>query len=1014
MEKEVTKNILNYLYKLEFFSPYEPVGNIIYDSKNKQFFSPNIFANYSNKSKEKSAIFSFYVGNFNYQNAIDHITKIAKIENEYKEKGKTETTIIGFKVDEEGMFLNQTFSICNFVYAINEILKEEKIDIELKEEKMEIISRKITELSKINEFDLWNPRPYLDKLMDAIKIVFPCIAKEINYDLKILVEYVSKKNVEEFDSPAILSSFYLTDIAKAKENISDKIVNYLSLEPKEQIEIDKNIEEIDKIIDPENAPLAKWPWKYKPCLMQQVAINLSINDKRNIFSVNGPPGSGKTTLVKEIIAALITRRAEIISNYKTPDEAFTIEELVMPQEYVKKYYKLDPKISEFGILVASNNNNAVENISLELPKASKVKTDKALTDLFDIDKKEEIYFTSLAQNLISEDCWGLISVPLGNGKNIKNFLDKIWFNQELKTLRNFLEEAPNDFEKAKNNFKKKLEEVKKYRARLISARKDVKQLEKIAADIKELESELKEKERELNSLKKQLEELYSHIDKLTNQNNDYQNLIIEINKKLPFFIKLFSFLFKKNLMLKKKRKLLEKITNNNLEIINDKEEEIEMLEKIKETEKTVKSLKTKIENVKEEKKKLEKRIKNYKEKEKIVIVDKNYYKDITNNKESQESSPWSSPEYDKLREELFYEVLQLHKSFVLNSKGFKANIQIMINALKGTLENDNHKICYKNALNTLFLLTPVISTSLASVSRFLKHIEQDEIGYVIIDEAGQATPASTIGVINRAKKSIILGDPFQVEPVSTIPRALYHILDKDLLVPNMYHSETLSAQILADTINKYGGKRGENNDIWIGSPLLLHRRCINPMFNIANEIAYDNKMFYCTDDDSSEIPLSLEKSCWIDIKGSEIGNKNHYVKEQGKKVIELLNNAIKVSNNKLPELFIISPFKTVAREMKKELERVMPRLVHEDHNKIMEWIENNCGTIHTFQGKETNEVIIILGCDESSKNAAAWAGQKPNILNVAVTRAKYKVAIIGDANIWSKIDCFSVAYKALK
>ena len=100
--------------------------------------------------------------------------------------------------------------------------------------------------------------------------------------------------------------------------------------------------------------------------------------------------------------------------------------------------------------------------------------------------------------------------------------------------------------------------------------------------------------------------------------------------------------------------------------------------------------------------------------------------------------------------------------------------------------------------------------------------------------------------------------------------------------------------------------------------------------------------------------------------------------------------------------------------MKKELERVLPRLVHEDHNKIMEWIENSCGTIHTFQGKETNEVIIILGCDESSKNAAAWAGQKPNILNVAVTRAKYKVAIIGDANIWSKIDCFSVAYKALR
>jgi hypothetical protein len=64
--------------------------------------------------------------------------------------------------------------------------------------------------------------------------------------------------------------------------------------------------------------------------------------------------------------------------------------------------------------------------------------------------------------------------------------------------------------------------------------------------------------------------------------------------------------------------------------------------------------------------------------------------------------------------------------------------------------------------------------------------------------------------------------------------------------------------------------------------------------------------------------------------------------------------------------------------------------------------------------KEANEVILILGCDANTgKGAADWAGSKPNILNVALTRAKYRIAIIGDSDVWKEVPYFNIAYERL-
>lgn len=63
----------------------------------------------------------------------------------------------------------------------------------------------------------------------------------------------------------------------------------------------------------------------------------------------------------------------------------------------------------------------------------------------------------------------------------------------------------------------------------------------------------------------------------------------------------------------------------------------------------------------------------------------------------------------------------------------------------------------------------------------------------------------------------------------------------------------------------------------------------------------------------------------------------------------------------------------------------------------------NIATIHAFQGTENDTVIILLGAQHPlDKGARNIMTQKPNVLNVGISRAKNNLYIIGSLEIWLK------------
>ena len=71
------------------------------------------------------------------------------------------------------------------------------------------------------------------------------------------------------------------------------------------------------------------------------------------------------------------------------------------------------------------------------------------------------------------------------------------------------------------------------------------------------------------------------------------------------------------------------------------------------------------------------------------------------------------------------------------------------------------------------------------------------------------------------------------------------------------------------------------------------------------------------------------------------------------------------------------------------------------------WANERIGTVHTAQGREAEAVILALGAPYPAQvGARTRAGRRPNLLNVAVTRAKEAIYVVGNRQLWREAGSF--------
>jgi hypothetical protein len=834
--------------------------------------------------------------------------------------------------------------------------------------------------------------------------------------------------------PLLLNSFYLNDLSAVQKlqeanKLPENLKKYLgALVPNQRINLLKETIELEKVVAPQLIPSGRWPGPGRRplVLLQQGAVNLALNNLQNngILPVNGPPGTGKTTLLRDVLAGLITQRAAAFCAYDNPKEAFihSGEKINIGSNWLH-LYKLHPDIKGYEMLITSSNNKAVENVSAELPASSAIAKDvEGLR-----------YFKTLSDALHQKDTWGLAAAVLGNAVNRSSFMKTFWWDPDI-GLRTYLMEAcgtpqwievpdPNNPEipsrirpqivtaeqapsspeqalhlwrEARIEFLQSQEEVNVALERLAQVRAQVQELPGLQMRFTLAKQNIAGLKREVDSLEKKHRASSEALQSSLNRKQHAETkLKIQAANCPGFWSKLFrTTTFK--LWNIENQALLGALNERLEDVEATQQKEITLRQEVQVQKLELEMQQRDLRPVEEKLSEMLMSIVLFRDQSGQHLIDDSFWSQ--EKRDIQLASPWCNSNVQRLRDRFFISAMKLHKAFIdAAAQPMRHNLNVLMMALSGKkMPDENKKKLLPDLWSTLFLVVPSISTTFASVNKMFGDLPPEALGWLLVDEAGQALPQAAVGALMRTKRAVIVGDPVQIEPIVSLPDTLTQSICKYFEVDaDRFNAPNASVQTVADQTSVYTAEfNGANGTRVVGVPLLVHRRCAQPMFAISNQVAYNKQMILAKLEATSLIRDLLGPSRWFDVKGTA---QDKWCLEEGQYLLGILGQ-LKKSNIE-PDLYIISPFVTVAENLR--------RLVTESGilqgwvTEAQSWPAQRIGTVHTVQGREAEAVIFVLGAPLAQQEGARkWAGSQPNLLNVAVTRAKEAIYVIGNETLW--------------
>ncbi|MCS3557259.1 MULTISPECIES: ATP-binding protein [unclassified Sphingobacterium] len=290
------------------------------------------------------------------------------------------------------------------------------------------------------------------------------------------------------------------------------------------------------------------------------------------------------------------------------------------------------------------------------------------------------------------------------------------------------------------------------------------------------------------------------------------------------------------------------------------------------------------------------------------------------------------------------------------------------------------------------------------------------IDYLIVDESGQVTPEVGAATFSLAKKAIVVGDTLQIDPVwsvtKLVDKANYYKHDLAKIDDDYFAASDLGFLCSTGSVMKLAQKSSphhEKKTLAKGLWLTEHRRCYNEIIDYCNVLAYKGLLLPKKGKAPKDLVLApmsfIHHNYETDPSAVSKSNRGEakeiatWIKQNEPRIIDYYqeqeNKAATKENRQTKQLIIgdlvaiVTPFTLQKSVLKSVLQRSGVSMKN-----------LTIGTVHALQGAERSIIIFSSVYGSNMANSSFFYDIGPNMLNVAVSRAKDSFIMFGHEGLY--------------